>query len=97
MTAAKIDLTDLTTPEALLAAVHQTPAEIPVDAVHCALARAKAVLHLLMSQLDEPDGRCADYILSDALWGAIGNIELAATMLVRTGAEAGHLRLAANG
>lgn len=72
---------DFTTPEAVFASPLHIPAQLPSDAIHCALARSKAVLHLLMAQFDEPDARCSDHIILDALWDVIGNLENISTML----------------
>ena len=65
------------TPETIVSVSPDAPAGMPVDEITCAVARADAVITMVMMALNDDDGgRIADSVLSDALWGVQCQLEL---------------------
>lgn len=74
---------DAFTPEEFFGAGEQVPREMPVDALTCSIARATAVLELVMVQFNGSiEGRSSDDTISNALWGVSGDLELIRKMVV---------------
>lgn len=69
--------------------------EVPTDALHASLARAKAMVLLISSQFDEPDGRLNDTVIANGLWALEGELTLT-EKLVDHGSEAVWLNRKAN-
>ena len=71
------------TPEAVFVIHPGIGNEIPVDAIACAVSRARAVLCLVQNQLDEGDApRINDRFVADALWAVSGIIAQIETMIL---------------
>jgi hypothetical protein len=67
---------DCGTPETMLEVAPGAEAGVPIDAITAACSRADAVLHLLQTQFESPEGRASDAVILDALWGIQGSIEI---------------------
>lgn len=73
---------DLGTAEAFLTVPSDMPPGYPVDAIHCALSRADAVLRMVSGQFDGSGGdRYCDDIICNALWAVSGEIQLLKTLI----------------
>ena len=63
-------------PEDILSVPAGVEAGVPIDEITCAVARADAVISMVMMALGTEDGRPADFILTDALWSAQSQLAL---------------------
>ena len=63
-------------PETVLSVSAHAEAGVPVDEIDCAIARADAVITMVMIALGAEDGRPADHVLTEALWCAQGQLAL---------------------
>ena len=63
-------------PEDFLSVSAGAPNGLPIDEINCALARADAVISMVMMALSSEDCRPADFVLTDALWSAQGQLAL---------------------
>ncbi|WP_323847017.1 hypothetical protein [Microbulbifer magnicolonia] len=69
------------TPEAVLDTASAGPA-MYMDAMSCNLIRMRAIVQLLMSEFNEPDGdRLNDEQIAAALWAVDGQIETMGKLL----------------
>lgn len=89
------DIKSYCTPEDMLVVDPSLPKEVPTDALHASLARAKAMVLLISSQFEEPDGRLNDTIIMNGLWALEGELKLT-EKLVDHGSEAVWLNRKAN-
>lgn len=70
------------TPEDLFSIRSDVDPGLPVDALLCALSRARAVLSLASCQFTNPDtGRWCDGVISAALWSVEGDLALIEQMV----------------
>lgn len=75
------------TPEELFTIRPEAEAGLPIDALLCALSRARAVLAIASGQFNDPAApRWTDSIISSALWSVEGDLSLIEQM-VRYGWE----------
>lgn len=63
-------------PEDILRVSAGAPNGLPIDEINCALVRAEAVISMVMASLSNDGARMADYVLTDALWSAQGQLAL---------------------
>lgn len=63
-------------PEDILYVPTGAEAGLPIDEITCALARADAVISMVMSSLSNDGARMEDSILTDALWSAQSQLAL---------------------
>ena len=71
------DFRNMSTPQDVMTVAADLPACYPVDAMGCALDRARAVLMLISGQFDGTGSGqiLADRIIADALWSVMGNLD----------------------
>lgn len=70
------------TPEDLFVIRPDAEPGLPVDALLCALSRARAVLSLAGGQFNDPAAqRWCDEVISSALWSVEGELALAERMV----------------
>ena len=75
------------TPEELFSIRPEAEAGLPIDALLCALSRARAVLAIASGQFNDPAApRWTDSIIASALWSVEGDLSLIEQM-VRYGWE----------
>lgn len=70
------------TPEDLFSIRPDAEPGLPVDALHCALARAQATLHMVMTQFDgTQEPTFSSEVICNALWGVEGNLQMIEQMV----------------